>query len=101
MGETARRRIGECRETDRMSRSKLQTGRAKNSARPGCGCCLSSLRAGFEPFVGMASFYLTGHPRSIRINSRNAACKQTRLKTGAVGLRVKSHHWRAEFFALP
>jgi hypothetical protein len=52
-------------------------------------------------FFEMASSNLTGLPRSIRINFRNMPRKQTRLKTGAVGLRVNSHHWRAEFFALP
>jgi hypothetical protein len=49
----------------------------------------------------MPSSNLTGYPRSIRINFRNVVRKHTRIKTGAIGLRVKSCHWRAEFFALP
>jgi hypothetical protein len=87
MGETANGRNGE--------------GRAKNSARPACGSWQTHFAPVLSRFFEMASSNLTGHPRSIRINYRNRARKQTQLKTGAVRLRVKSHHWRAEFFALP
>src|ERR1700752_575492 len=87
MRETANGRHSEC------------GGRAKNSARPARGCCLSPLAPILSRGLGMAAS-LTRPPRSIRIHLRNVARKQTRLKTGAGGRRVKSHHWRAEFFAL-